>query len=432
MPPIAGEPVVSVVMPTLNQADFIAESVESVMTQGVERLELIVSDGGSSDGTLGVLAGLTEKFGGRLRWYSAPDSGPADAVNAAVARARAPIIGWLNSDDLYAPGAVRRALSYLESRPADVMVHGESEHVDLHGRRIGRYPSRGPDTPLAEFADGCHVCQPSAFFRREAFDALGGLDTSLKAAFDFDLWLRLFKAFPGRYGYIGEVQAFSRLHAGAITLRMRERVTLEGIEVVGRHLGAAPLHWLLTHAEELVADHPFRTPGEDLPSHLRNLLQRVSHRLQPDAAAQLEHFLANHQGLALMAPGFAVGVHADGWAPTTLDLRLRQPGAGGPAPVALVRLHCRHASPAGGPLELFVMTPGEGGCTQEVPRPGPFLLELPVEDRRAEANLVFRIVAQGGAFVPAQVEPDSTDERRLAFRVEGAELVRQPHRSGTP
>ena len=424
----AERPSISVVMPTLDQAGFIAESVASVMSQGVEGLELIVSDGGSRDGTLGELAALAARHGGRLRWYSAPDSGPAEAVNAAVARARAPIVGWLNSDDLYTPGALRRALAHFEARPDDVMVYGEAEHVDVHGQRIDRYPTRGPDTPLDAYADGCHVCQPSAFFRRDAFDAVGGLDTGLHAAFDFDLWLRMFKAWPGRIGFMDQVQAQSRLHAGAITWRMRERVALEGIEVVGRHLGPAPVHWLLTHAAELIDAHPFHTPGGDLPAHLRTLLGKAAGRLVPDAREQLEAHLAGHRAVQLMTEDFAVGVYPDGWAPATLDVRLRQPAQAGSRPTALVRLYCRHASPVGGRLLLEVATPGEGLWSLEVPRPGPFLLELPVEDQRPGARLVFRVQARWGEFVPARVHAGSDDERALAFVVEGAEVVPQPAR----
>ena len=410
-------------MPTMNQAGFIVESVESVMSQGIDDLELIVSDGGSIDGTLAELAALSARHPGRIRWASAPDAGPAAAVNAAVARARAPIVGWLNSDDLYAPGAVRRALQHFATHPDHVMVYGEAEHVDEHGHRIERYPSRGPETPLAAYADGCHVCQPSAFFRREAFDALGGLDTGLRAAFDYDFWLRLFKAFPGRYGFVAQVQAKSRLHAGAITMRMREQVALEGIEVVSRHVGRAPAHWLLTYASELITDHPFRTPGGDLGDHLREVLGRVADRLAVEAPAELEDFLAHHQAVQMSSANVGAGLHADGWAPPVFDLRVRQPSAPGAAAVTLVRLHCRHASPAAGVLQVSVATPEEGVWTLEVARRGPFVIELPVQDRRQGARLVFRLTTDSGDFVPAQVERGSADERRLAFRVEGIELV---------
>jgi glycosyltransferase involved in cell wall biosynthesis len=98
-------PVLSVVMPSLNQRAFIGEAVRSVMAQAIDGLELVVQDGGSLDGTLDELAALSAEFAGRLRWASAPDAGPAEAIHRAVLAARAPVVGWLNSDDLYTPGA---------------------------------------------------------------------------------------------------------------------------------------------------------------------------------------------------------------------------------------------------------------------------------------------------------------------------------------
>ncbi len=183
-------------MPTRNHVDFIAQAIASVVAQGIDGLELIVQDGASTDGTQALLAEMAEQHAG-LHWLSEPDAGPAEAVNRAIARARAPVIGWLNSDDLYTPGAIARALDHLGRHPDHVMVYGEGEHIDASGRVIGRYPTRGPQTPLEAWADGCHICQPTAFFRREAFDALGGLDTTLRTAFDYDFWLRLLKRYSG-------------------------------------------------------------------------------------------------------------------------------------------------------------------------------------------------------------------------------------------
>ncbi len=92
-------------MPTLNQRAFIADAVRSVFAQDLPGLELVVADGGSCDGTPSLLAELAEQHPGRLRWVSAPDSGPAAAVNRAVALAEGEVIGWLNSDDCYTLGA---------------------------------------------------------------------------------------------------------------------------------------------------------------------------------------------------------------------------------------------------------------------------------------------------------------------------------------
>lgn len=418
MNPVQAAPVISVVMPTLNQAGFIAESVRSVMAQAVPGLELVVADGGSTDGTQDLLADLAAEYPGRLRWASSPDSGPADAVNRAVARARAPLIGWLNSDDLYKPGAVARAVAHFETHPRHVMVYGEAEHVDIDGHRIDRYPTLPPDTPLSAWVDGCPICQPSAFFRRSAFDAIEGLDTSFAAAFDYDFWLRLWHRFPGQVGFIDTLQAGSRLHAGAITMRMRERVALEGIRVVHRHFGAAPLHWLLTHLEELLATHPFHRERLDVPARLRALLAQALPCLGPDAPSALEDHLRRHRGAQLATEHFGCDVHADGWAGPVCHVRLWQADP----PVRLIRLHCRHASPRGGPLSLSVTLPEERTYRVDVARAGIFVLDLPVEPCRPGERVVIR-VATMPCFIPAETERGSRDRRSLAFLIDGAELL---------
>jgi hypothetical protein len=410
-------PQLSVVMPTLNQAPFLAEAVASVLSQGIESLELVVADGGSTDGTLDILAALGAAHPGRLRWASLPDAGPAQAVNAAVARCRGAVIGWLNSDDRYTPGALRRALEAFARQPDAVLVYGEAEHIDAQGARIGAYPTRGASTPLAQWVEGCHICQPSAFFRRDVFVALGGLDTSLRAAFDYEFWLRLLKAHPGRIGFVPQVQAQSRLHAGAITLRFRERVAFEGMQVVHRHLGPAPAHWLLTHFAELQAGHPFEAETFDLVDRLQGLVRQAAGWLAADSVQALGAHIRDHRALQLARPGFFAALHADGWAPPVLDLRLRQPAQ----PYSRLRLNCRHLSPRGGRLKLEVVTP-DGEVLSIEARRGAFTINLPLREQRPQARQIFRVVCQT-PFVPAQCEAGSADTRPLAFLVDGVHLA---------
>lgn len=413
-------PTLSIVMPTRNQADFLPSAVTSVLQQAdgaAADLELVVADGASTDGTPEVLAALAAQHAGRIRWISEPDAGPADAVNKAVRMAGAPLVGWLNSDDLYAPGAAARAVTALQAHPDWVMVYGEGEHVDLHGASLGRYPTRPPETPLSAWRDGCHICQPTAFFRRDAFLALGGLDTHLRAAFDYEFWLRLFKAHPGRIGYLHELQARSRLHAGGITLRMRETVAMEGMEVVHRHLGAAPPHWLVTHVGEALAACPFDAEPDAVRSHLLTLADRATSWLAPGMADTLKREMKAHRAWQLMREDFAVDVHPDGWAPPELSLRLRQRS---PQPYRALRLWCRHALPAGGTLRLHtegLTTPWQGGCS----RPGPFQLTVPLPQTPG-ARLSMRLVSDRH-FVPADSQPRSQDRRALAFLLDAVELA---------
>lgn len=413
-------PTLSIVMPTRNQAAFLPSAVDSVMQQAegaAADLELVITDGASTDGTPALLAELAARHPGRIRWISEPDAGPADAVNKAVRMARAPLIGWLNSDDLYAPGAAARAVAALQTRPDWVMVYGEGEHVDLHGGSLGRYPTRTPDTPLAAWRDGCHICQPTAFFRRSAFLDIGGLDTRLRTAFDYEFWLRLFKTHPGQIGFVQAVQALSRLHAEGITLRMREQVALEGMEVVHRHLGAAPPHWLVTHVGEALAACPFDADADMVRGHLLALADRAAAWLAPGMADTLKRQMKAHRAWQLLRPDFAADVLPDGWAPPMLALRLRQRS---PQPYRALRLWCRHALPGGGMLRLHsegLEPPWQGGCS----RPGPFQLTIALPQTPGEA-LSFQLVADRH-FVPADSQPGSQDRRALAFQLDAVELA---------
>ena len=238
-------------MPTLNQAGFINAAIDSVLGQDYPSIELIVADGGSTDGTLELLKNR-QAIDSRLRWFSQPDNGPAEAINNALSNARGTIIGWLNSDDLYAPGAITRAVNCLQLNARLLMVYGLGQHVNGEGRYLSDYPTLPPTTSVKQFSEGCFICQPTVFFRRTMPLLLGQLDESLKTAFDFDYWLRAFIAFQARIGFVNEVQAYSRLHEDCITLRMRRTVTLEGMQLLAKYLGYAPKEWLLTYVDEIL------------------------------------------------------------------------------------------------------------------------------------------------------------------------------------
>ncbi|MFO1337528.1 MAG: glycosyltransferase family 2 protein [Burkholderiaceae bacterium] len=408
-------PQLSVVMPSMNQAPFLGEAVRSVLQQQGPTTELVVMDGGSEDGSQALLAELGAEFPGRLRWASGPDKGPADAVNQAVRRARAALIGWLNSDDLYVPGAIARAWEHFLRQPRQVMVYGQGDHVDEAGAVIERYPTLPPTASLGAWVDGCHICQPTAFFRRDTFLDLGGLDNGLRASFDYDLWLRMFKAHAGRIGFIDAVQAKSRLHSASITTRFRERVAFEGMQVIRRHLGPAPAHWLLTHVEELCAQHPYLPGGVGLRERCEALIERAIPYIDAEALYTLKRRVATDARLQLATQSVHVGVHADGWASSLLDIRVQQ----SEDPVREVRLACRQQAPGGGG-RLSIRIDGPDGPIDAltVDGNGPFELAFKVSDERKGARPVYRISSWGG-FVPASVEAGSQDRRELAFRVEG-------------
>jgi organic radical activating enzyme len=279
-------PLVSIVMPSLNQARFIDAAIESVLSQTWNNLELIVADGGSTDTSLDKLRDWQNRDR-RIRWTSEADNGPANAVNKALEQTQGTVIGWLNSDDVYAPGAVQRAAEAVAVHPHWVMVYGHGQHINERGEVSGDYPTLPPETPVERFADGCFICQPTVFFKRTLPLLLGKLDESLKTAFDFDCWLRAFLAFPERIGFIDAVQAYSRFHDGCITLRLRRAVALEGMQVLARHLGTAPSHWLLTYIEELLARSPADWGFNDLRAHVEAAIDQAVPWLAADELGKL-------------------------------------------------------------------------------------------------------------------------------------------------
>jgi glycosyltransferase involved in cell wall biosynthesis len=238
---------VSILMPVRNQRRYIPQAVESIFEQTPggtgDDVELVVADGASTDGTLEWLQALAARDD-RVRVFSAPDTGPAQAINRALARARGTLIGWLNADDVYTAGAIRRALLAIEAHPDWLAVYGEGLHIDAEGRALERYPSAPPSAGLAGFADGCFICQPTVFFRRTFALLNGPLDETFRAAFDFEWWVRAFSRLQSRVGFLNEVQACTRLHANTITAIQRQRVIIESMQVVARYLGEVPTHWV--------------------------------------------------------------------------------------------------------------------------------------------------------------------------------------------
>lgn len=228
-------PLVTIVTPSYQQGRFIRATIESVLKQDYPTIEYIVMDGGSRDETVSIL----KEYGGRITWTSGKDKGQADAVNQGIQRARGEIIGWLNSDDLYEPGAIAMAVSYLIAHPEADAVYGAARYIDADGNDIGPYPTEAFNHE--RLAENCFICQPSLFVRRSALIAVGLLDINLHTCMDYDLWLKLSRRHP--LAHIPAVLAHSRLYADNKTMGMRDKVYREIFATVRRHRGFVPQVW---------------------------------------------------------------------------------------------------------------------------------------------------------------------------------------------
>jgi glycosyltransferase involved in cell wall biosynthesis len=206
------KPLVSIVTPSLNQAPFLEDAMRSVLEQDYPRIEYLVVDGGSTDGSVDII----RRHAARLAWWvSEKDDGQTDAINKGFSRARGEIFGWLNSDDTYAAGAISRAVQALAACPECGLIYGDANYMDQAGRRIGRFPAA--QTDYRRLRQGyVHIPQQASFFRADLWKAVAPLDPSLYFAMDYDLWLRI--ARRSQVKYLPEVWANFRLHTAAKTI----------------------------------------------------------------------------------------------------------------------------------------------------------------------------------------------------------------------
>ena len=195
----------SFVIPTYNQARFIAQCIDGCLAQQIPDSEVLVVDGASTDGTQDVL----KRY--EIRWVSEKDRGQSDAINKGIRMARGEYIAWINSDDYY---ATDHAIATLLACEADI-AYGDGVRVDAEGRHLGPYNAR-EITDVAQIVTqpSSFVLQPAVLFKRQLFLDVGGLDESLHYTMDYELWIRMFAA-ARTTRYVREVIACARYHADA-------------------------------------------------------------------------------------------------------------------------------------------------------------------------------------------------------------------------
>ena len=176
---------VSVVTPSYNQAQFLEETILSVLNQSYPRVEYHVMDGGSTDGSVGIL----KKYSDRMAsWVSEKDKGQADAINRGWRKSSGDILAYLNADDQYKPGAIAAAAGYFEKHPEAGIVYGSCGSF-FTGQPEERTYSP-PEFSLKRLLFENFIPQPTVFIRRQVLDKIGVLDLSLRYCLDYDLWLR--------------------------------------------------------------------------------------------------------------------------------------------------------------------------------------------------------------------------------------------------
>lgn len=231
-------PLFSIITVCLNAEVHISEALESVLAQSFGDYELIVADGGSTDGTLGILGASEPRFGGRMNWLSERDDGIYDAMNRVLDRATGEYVEFLGADDRLRPGALAAVANALGSTPRPDIVCGAT-HVFGPNAEWDEPARRKIRRGLTQRAPAGHQ---STFVRREVIQAAGGFDQRFRIAADYDLYLRLVEA--GRTERLLD-EALSEFRLGGVSSRSARATAREYRDVRVAH-GANPV------VEELV------------------------------------------------------------------------------------------------------------------------------------------------------------------------------------
>ena len=239
-------PCITVITPSYNQAPFIERTIRSVLDQGYPNLEYIIMDGGSTDGTVEIL----RKYESQLKWSSEKDKGQADAINKGIQMATGDIIAYLNSDDVYEPGALMRVGGFFREHAEAMWVTGRCRIIDEQDREMRSAITAYKNFLLRHFSYSLllvtnPVSQPATFWRRQVMDELGFFDKNEHFVMDYDYWLRIGKRYP--VAILDDCLASFRVYTTSKTSSSYLRSFREELEVAKRYSGSSmlnALHWL--------------------------------------------------------------------------------------------------------------------------------------------------------------------------------------------
>jgi len=228
-------PLVSIITPSYNQGQFIEETLRSIRNQDYPRIEHIVVDGASRDGTVEILRQYEGTY--NMRWISEPDDGHAHALCKGFAQAKGEIFAWLNSDDIYLPGAVSQAVETFRRMSNVDLVYGDVLIIDGSGQEIGRRRLTAMDRYDFIGWGNC-LAQPATFWTREAYDRVGGINPKYYFQMDLEYFIRV--ASTGRLHHLRAWLAKIRMHPEGKMIKAESIRRKELAELQQQYLPSGP------------------------------------------------------------------------------------------------------------------------------------------------------------------------------------------------
>ena len=205
-------PKISVITPSYNQGNFIEQTIKSVLNQNYPNLEYIIVDGGSTDGTLEIL----RKYDTKIIWKSEKDKGLADAINKGLRLATGEIVAYINSDDIYATGALEKIGRFFQENPQTMWACGKCKIIREDGEEIFRSITWFKNFWLKKYSYNKllvinFISQPAVFWRRKLIEDIKFFNCNLNFAMDYEYWVRIGKKYNP--AVINEYLASFRIHS---------------------------------------------------------------------------------------------------------------------------------------------------------------------------------------------------------------------------
>ena len=237
--------IISIVTPSLNQGQFIEQTIKSVLLQeGNFYIDYIIVDGGSNDNSIEVIKKydkllIFKKYpikckGISYRWWSRLDNGQSHAINQGFKITKGDILAWINSDDFYEPGVFDFIFKEFNKNSFLDLIYGDGYY--LHEESKKRELGKSMSANFGEFLKRPRfLFQPSAFFTKRVVEKIGSLDESLDYTMDYDLWLRIFK--NSNTLYVPKVLANARLWEKSKTVSQIEKFAQERIRIYKKYGG---------------------------------------------------------------------------------------------------------------------------------------------------------------------------------------------------
>jgi glycosyltransferase involved in cell wall biosynthesis len=223
-------PKISVVVPSFNQAKYLELTLRSILDQQYPNLELIVIDGGSKDESPDII----RKYEKHMKfWCSEPDGGQTQGIIKGFSHATGEILCFLNSDDLFEPGALREVGEYFARHPDADAVYGNALWIDADGNTL--QPKK--EIPFNRFIwlyTYNYIPGMSMFWRRTIYDKAGGLNPAFQLAFDADLWIRFSDA-HGKIKHVARQWSRMRYYPDQKNRRLREQSDREDMLIRSRY-----------------------------------------------------------------------------------------------------------------------------------------------------------------------------------------------------